>query len=40
MDVVETPAAEEKPTDTETNLVVVDHEEPIFDMAKRKRLRY
>jgi hypothetical protein len=32
-DVAETPAVEEKPTETETNLVVVDHEEPIFDEA-------
>ncbi|CAK9860091.1 unnamed protein product [Sphagnum jensenii] len=32
-DVAETPAAEEKPTETETNLVVVDHEEPIFNEA-------
>ncbi|CAK9229743.1 unnamed protein product, partial [Sphagnum troendelagicum] len=32
-DVAETPAAEEKPTETETNPVVVDHEEPIFNEA-------
>ncbi|CAK9224276.1 unnamed protein product [Sphagnum troendelagicum] len=32
-DVAETPAVEEKPTETETNPVVVDHEEPIFDEA-------
>ncbi len=33
-DVAKTPvAAEEKPTETETNPIVVDHEEPIFDEA-------
>jgi len=32
-DIAETPAVEEKPTETETNPVVVDHEEPIFDEA-------
>jgi hypothetical protein len=30
-DVAETPAAEDKPTETETNPAVVDHEEPRFD---------